>query len=160
MNTRIVVTSDLDEHSIAALAAAPVDVYGIGTALVTGSGAPTVGLVYKLVAREDSAGDLVAVAKRSKGKLSVGGRKWAMRRIDADGVAEAEVIGIGEMPDTDGNDRSLLVALMRDGEILARPALDAARAHYEQSLAELPPRALQLSRGEPAIPTIYEGGLR
>ena len=160
MNTRIVVTSDLDEHSIAALAAAPVDVYGIGTALVTGSGAPTVGLVYKLVAREDSAGDLVAVAKRSKGKLSVGGRKWAMRRIDADGVAEAEVIGIGDMPDTDGNDRSLLVALMRDGEILARPALDAARAHYEQSLAELPPRALQLSRGEPAIPTIYEGGLR
>ena len=160
MNTRIVVTSDLDEHSIAALAAAPVDVYGIGTALVTGSGAPTVGLVYKLVAREDSAGDLVAVAKRSKGKLSVGGRKWAMRRIDADGVAEAEVIGIGEIPDTDGNDRSLLVALMRDGEILARPALDAARAHYEQSLAELPPRALQLSRGEPAIPTIYEGGLR
>ena len=65
VNTRIVVTSDLDEHSIAALAAAPVDVYGIGTALVTGSGAPTVGLVYKLVAREDKSGHLRAVAKRS-----------------------------------------------------------------------------------------------
>ena len=155
--TRIVVTSDLDEHSIAALAAAPVDVYGVGTALVTGSGAPTVGLVYKLVARENEAGHLVSVAKRSKGKLSVGGRKWAMRRIDADGVAEAEVIGIAKMPDKDGEDRPLLTPLMRDGEILARQSLDAARARYEQSLAELPPRALQLSRGEPAIPTIYEG---
>jgi len=157
-DTRIIVTSDLDEHSIAALAAAPVDGYGVGTALVTGSGAPTMGLVYKLVAREDSSGHLAAVAKRSKGKPSVGGRKWAMRRIDTNGVAEAEVIGIGEMPDTDGNDRSLLVGLMRAGEILARPTLVAVRAHYEHSLAELPPRALQLSRGEPAIPTIYEGG--
>ncbi|MEO8518818.1 MAG: nicotinate phosphoribosyltransferase [Dermatophilaceae bacterium] len=155
-DTRIIVTSDLDEHSIAALAAAPVDGYGVGTALVTGSGAPTVGLVYKLVAREDSEGNLVAVAKRSKGKLSVGGRKWAMRRINAVGMAEAEVIGIGEIPDNDGNDRELLVPLMRAGETLPRPTLTATRAHYRQALAELPPRALQLSRGEPAIPTIYE----
>ena len=36
--TRIVVTSDLDEYAIAALAAAPVDAYGVGTQLVTGSG--------------------------------------------------------------------------------------------------------------------------
>jgi nicotinate phosphoribosyltransferase len=159
VKTRIVVTSDLDEHSIAALAAAPVDVYGVGTALVTGSGAPTVGLIYKLVAREDRSGRLRAVAKRSVGKPSVGGRKWAVRRIDVKGVAQAEVIGIGEMPDTDGNDRTLLAPLMRDGEIIANPTLDGIRTHYEQSLAELPPRALQLSRGEPAIPTIYENGL-
>ena len=157
-DTRIIVTSDLDEHSIAALAAAPVDAYGVGTALVTGSGAPTVGLVYKLVAREDQAGHLVGVAKRSKDKRSVGGRKWAMRRIDARGVAEAEVIGIGEMPDNDGNDRPLLVGLLRDGEIIADPGLDAARTRHEQSRAELPPRALQLSRGEPAIETIYQEG--
>ena len=160
INTRIVVTSDLDEHSIAALAAAPVDIYGIGTALVTGSGAPTVGLVYKLVAREDEAGHLAGVAKKSKDKLSVGGRKWAMRRINARGVAEAEVVGIGEMPANDGNDRPLLVELVRDGEIIAELTLDAARARHERSRAELPPRALQLSRGEPAIPTIYESGRR
>jgi len=155
-NTRIIVTSDLDEHSIAALAAAPVDGYGVGTALVTGSGAPTVGLVYKLVAREDSEGNLVAVAKKSKGKLSVGGRKWALRRINAEGMAEAEVIGIGEIPNNDGNDRELLAPLMRSGEVLPAPTLDATRAHYREALSELPPRALQLSRGEPAIPTIYE----
>ncbi|MEO6143458.1 MAG: nicotinate phosphoribosyltransferase [Dermatophilaceae bacterium] len=158
--TRIIVTSDLDEHSIAALAAAPVDAYGVGTALVTGSGAPTVGLVYKLVAREDETATLVGVAKKSKDKLSVGGRKWAMRRINARGVAEAEVVGIGEVPANDGNDRPLLVELIRDGEIIGDRALEAARDRHEQSRAELPPRALQLSRGEPAIPTVYEGGQR
>ncbi|CAM5597412.1 Nicotinate phosphoribosyltransferase pncB1 [Streptomyces microflavus] len=35
--TKIVVTSDLDEYAIASLAAAPVDAYGVGTQLVTGS---------------------------------------------------------------------------------------------------------------------------
>ena len=54
--TKIVVTSDLDEYTIAALAAAPVDRYGVGTSLVTGSGHPTVGFVYKLVAHSDGDG--------------------------------------------------------------------------------------------------------
>ncbi|MEO6998510.1 MAG: nicotinate phosphoribosyltransferase, partial [Terracoccus sp.] len=54
--TRIIVTSDLDEHAIAALAAGPVSGYGVGTALVTGSGAPTASMVYKLVQRENTAG--------------------------------------------------------------------------------------------------------
>jgi nicotinate phosphoribosyltransferase len=73
-DTHIIVTSDLDEYAIAALAAAPVDAYGVGTNLVTGSGAPTAGLVYKLVARERQDGVLVGVAKRSKDKLSIAGR--------------------------------------------------------------------------------------
>jgi nicotinate phosphoribosyltransferase len=113
--TKIVVTSDLDEHAIAALAAGPVDAYGVGTSLVTGSGAPTAGMVYKLVAREGADGQLVGVAKRSPEKLSVGGRKWALRRCDSRGVAEAEVIGLGE-PALADNDRLLSVELMRDGE--------------------------------------------
>jgi nicotinate phosphoribosyltransferase len=158
--TRIIVTSDLDEHAIAALAAAPVDAYGIGTSLVTGSGAPTAGLVYKLVAREDHAGQLVDVAKQSKDKVTLGGRKWALRRLNARGEADAEIIGIGEMPAAGGNGRPLLVDLIRDGEIVADLALDAARNRYEQSLAELPDQALQLSRGEPVIMTIFENGHR
>ena len=158
--TRIIVTSDLDEHAIAALAAAPVDAYGIGTSLVTGSGAPTAGLVYKLVAREDHAGQLVDVAKQSKDKVTLGGRKWALRRLNARGEADAEIIGIGEMPAAGGNGRPLLVDLIRDGEIVADLALDAARNRYKQSLAELPAQALQLSRGEPVIMTIFENGHR
>jgi len=158
--TRIIVTSDLDEHAIAALAAAPVDAYGIGTSLVTGSGAPTAGLVYKLVAREDHSGQLVDVAKQSKDKVTLGGHKWALRRLNARGEADAEIIGIGEMPAAGGNGRPLLVDLIRDGEIVADLALDAARNRYKQSLAELPAQALQLSRGEPVIMTIFENGHR
>jgi nicotinate phosphoribosyltransferase len=158
-DTRIVVTSDLDEYAIAALAAAPVDSYGVGTSLVTGSGAPTAGLVYKLVSRADDSGALVDVAKKSKDKATVGGRKWALRRRRADGVAEAEVIGVGARPVDDGDDRPLLVELMRGGEVVATDLdLASARRRHERSLAELPPRAHQLSRGEPAIPTVYETG--
>lgn len=77
--TKIVVTSDLDEYAIAALAAAPVDTYGVGTRVVTGSGHPTASMVYKLVAREDDEGRMIGVAKKSKDKQSVGGRKYALR---------------------------------------------------------------------------------
>ncbi|SDS25941.1 nicotinate phosphoribosyltransferase [Jiangella sp. DSM 45060] len=154
--TRIVVTSDLDEHAIAALAAAPVDAYGVGTQLVTGAGSPTAGMVYKLVARTDDDGAMVSVEKKSAGKVSHGGRKYALRRRNASGVAEAEVIGVGHEPADDGDDRRLLVPLVRDGETVGREPLAAARERHERARAELPRTALQLSRGEPAIPTRWE----
>lgn len=156
--TRIIVTSDLDEHAIAALAAGPVSGYGVGTALVTGSGAPTASMVYKLVQRENSSGVMQEVAKKSKDKASVGGRKWALRRLSDEGVAQTEVIGIGERPRDDGNDRPLMVELVRDGEIIDRQDIHAARDRHQASRAELPRAATQLSRGEAVIPTVYEEG--
>ncbi|MET7765294.1 nicotinate phosphoribosyltransferase [Streptomyces sp. NPDC005336] len=157
-DTKIVVTSDLDEYAIASLAAAPVDAYGVGTQLVTGSGHPTCSMVYKLVARagsDDPDAPLLPVAKKSMGaKTSVGGRKWAARRVDADGVAEAEVVGTGEIPPELAG-RQLLVELVRGGEIVAREPLDAARDRHAAARAGLPLSATQLSRGEPVIPTEY-----
>jgi len=155
--TRIVVTSDLDEHAIRALASAPVDGYGVGTQLVTGSGHPTSGFVYKLVAREDDTGALRSVAKKSVDKISVGGRKYALRRRGAQGVAEAEVVGIGRPSQDDGDDRELLVPLVRGGEVVGREPLEAARERHYASRAELPLAAQQMSRGEPVIPTVFEG---
>jgi nicotinate phosphoribosyltransferase len=151
--TRIVVTSDLDEYAIAALASAPVDAYGVGTQLVTGSGHPTCGFVYKLVARAGDDGELVAVAKKSTDKISIGGRKYALRRRSADGVAEAELVGIGTPPVDDGDDRPLLVPLVRGGEIVGREPLSAARERHAAARAELPPAAHQMSRGEPVVET-------
>jgi nicotinate phosphoribosyltransferase len=150
--TRIVVTSDLDEYAISGLMAAPVDRYGVGTSLVTGSGAPTVGMVYKLVQR-----DGVPVAKKSKDKVSVGGRKNAVRRHDADGIALAEVVSSRPIEPRDG-DRDLVVPLVRDGEI-CNPrtpveALEEARLHHERARAALPAEAWALSRGEPALETV------
>ncbi|MFC7362522.1 nicotinate phosphoribosyltransferase [Nocardioides astragali] len=155
--TRIVVTSDLDEHAIAALAAAPVDAYGVGTQLVTGSGHPTCGFVYKLVAREGEGGELVSVAKKSSDKISIGGRKYALRRRSPDGTAEAEVVGIGEPPEDDGDDRSLLVPLVEAGEVVGRATLEEARTRHRASLAELPRAVTMMSAGEPVIPTLHVG---
>ncbi|MFI1469713.1 nicotinate phosphoribosyltransferase [Streptomyces wuyuanensis] len=157
-DTKIVVTSDLDEYAIASLAAAPVDAYGVGTQLVTGSGHPTCSMVYKLVARAGSAdpdAPLVPVAKKSTGgKLSVGGRKWAARRQDEYGVAEAEVLGTGPVPEA-LVDRQLLTQLVKGGEVVAREPLDTARERHIAARAALPISATQLSRGEPVLPTEY-----
>jgi nicotinate phosphoribosyltransferase len=157
-STRIVLTGDLDEYSIAALAAVPVDGYGVGTALVTGSGAPTAALVYKLVARADteaSTAPLRPMAKRSVGKPGRGGRKWAVRHRDSAGRAVAEVITLAR-PELGPNDRALLHPLVRGGEIVGGESVPEARERHRDVLAELPEHALQLSRGYPAIPTVFE----
>ncbi|HZO64365.1 MAG TPA: nicotinate phosphoribosyltransferase [Kribbellaceae bacterium] len=157
--TRIIVTSDLDEYQIAALAPAPVDGYGVGTSLVTGSGHPTCGFVYKLVSHETGSGEMISVAKKSADKISIGGRKFALRRRAANGVAEAELIGVGEPPADDGDDRVLLQQLVSAGEIVGATTWQRARDHHLRVRDELPRSASQLSRGEPAIPTEYIGDL-
>ena len=162
--TRITVTSDLDEFAIAALAASPVDAYGVGTSVVTGSGSPTAGMVYKLVARQDSAGSWVAVAKASTDKGSKGGRKAAFRTLDG-GTATSELIAISdgfeelETSAAHPGARALQVALVTDGTPDERyegaEGVEAARAHHARVREELPVRALALSRSDPAIPTVY-----
>ncbi|HEY2579117.1 MAG TPA: nicotinate phosphoribosyltransferase [Streptosporangiaceae bacterium] len=155
--TKIVLTGDLDEFSIAALGTIPVDGYGVGTALVTGSGAATAALVYKLVARADSEGStaLRPMAKRSVGKPGRGGRKWAVRHRDEQGTALSELITLAP-PDAGRHDRALLQPLVRSGEITASQSTQAARERHQQAIAELPGYALQLSRGYPAIPTVFD----
>jgi nicotinate phosphoribosyltransferase len=159
-HTRIIVTSDLDEFAIAALSGAPVDSFGVGTALVTGSGHPTCEFVYKLVARTESdatGAPMVAVAKKSVNKVSVGGRKYALRRLSEEGTAEAEIVGIGVPPTADSNDRPLLVRLVEAGEIIGDESLETMRQRHRRSRSELPLDALKMSRGEPVIETIFAG---
>lgn len=161
-NTKIVVTSDLDEYAIASLAAAPVDSYGVGTSLVTGSGAPTCSMVYKIVARQNSAGVMEPVAKKSASKASIGGRKGAARALDASGSASAELIvtgadgAVARWAPTDGA-RPLLHDFVTDGEIdhswTGPGALRRAAEHHARSRAELPRAARRMSAGDPALPT-------
>ncbi|WP_231976648.1 nicotinate phosphoribosyltransferase [Mycobacterium sp. E740] len=149
--TRIVVSGDLDEFSIASLRVDPVDVFGVGTSLVTGSGAPTAGMVYKLTEV-----DGIPVEKRSSHKHSHGGRKQALRLAKPTGTIVEEVVHpYGRPPaDHDGlTARPLTVQLVRDGEPVAEPTLDAARRRVTDGLTSLPWDGLKLSRGEPAIPT-------
>ncbi|HAG61083.1 MAG TPA: nicotinate phosphoribosyltransferase, partial [Arthrobacter bacterium] len=159
-HTRIMVTSDLDEYAIAALQSAPVDSYGVGTSLVTGSGAPTASMVYKLVSRTDDAGTFVPVAKAAKNKISMGGRKYALRKLNDRGIATHEIVGIGHRPEDDGNDRPLLQQFVKNGELLpgwtGHEGVVRARQRHADTMAELPAVVNRLQRGEPAIPTIYE----
>ena len=158
-NTRITVTNDLDEYTIAALRAAPVDSFGVGTSVVTGSGEPASGMVYKLVSHRDSAGAWVSVAKKSAAKATVGGRKYPVRSLHSSGLAKAETIYVDEPSAASSGERPLLVPLLTDGVVDGRytgpEGTALAREHHEQAIAELPDDAFRLSRGEPAIPTVY-----
>ncbi|WP_137826862.1 nicotinate phosphoribosyltransferase [Brevibacterium sp. 2SA] len=157
-DTTITVTSDLDEYAIAALAASPVDAYGVGTRVVTGSGAPAAGLVYKLVARADEAGTWTAVAKNSSGKPSRGGHKEARRLIDG-AIAVEEAVGIPDLPADLDDGRHLSVDLVVAGEVdesyTGPGGVKKACARHDESLAELPRSARRLQDGEPAIPTVF-----
>src|SRR5699024_6544323 len=117
-NTGIVVTSDLDEYAIAALRSAPVDAYGVGTQLVTGSGAPTACLVYKLTTRQDH------------------------------DVASAEVVANGTERNGDANHRPPLVKMVDGGVIDSRyPGASAVRdaaAHHRYTVSELSRAARRL----------------
>ncbi|WP_454198018.1 nicotinate phosphoribosyltransferase [Nocardia sp. Marseille-Q1738] len=152
--TRIVVSGDLDEYAIAALRAEPVDVYGVGTALVTGSGAPTAGMVYKLVEV-----DGLPVAKRSSHKQSRGGTKKAIRLARDTGTIVEEIVypAAGPVPPSNGfQARELLVPLLRGGEqVEDLPTLSESRDLVARGLISLPWEGLKLSAGEPAIVTTF-----
>jgi nicotinate phosphoribosyltransferase len=147
--TKIVLSGDLDEYAIAALRAAPVDMYGVGTALVTGSGAPTANMVYKLVEV-----DGMPVEKRSSHKESHGGRKQALRLCKDTGTIVEEVVHpFGQPPSSELGERALTVEYVRDGEPVGDFSLDAARKRVAAGLHSLPWDGLKLSHGDPAIPT-------
>ncbi|MCA1782704.1 MAG: nicotinate phosphoribosyltransferase [Dermatophilaceae bacterium] len=143
-STRIIVTSDLDEYVISALADAPIDGYGVGTRVATGSGHPTASMVYKLVAVADEPGGaLRPVAKSSESKSSIGGRKTAFRYPDGREYFSLD----GRMPE---GVTALQHHVVRDGEIAEQPQLETVRADVARTLAALPPTARQISHG-PAV---------
>jgi nicotinate phosphoribosyltransferase len=147
-DTKIVLSGDLDEYAIAALHAEPVDSFGVGTSVVTGSGAPTADMVYKLVEV-----DGMPVEKRSTHKESHGGRKQALRTCKATGTILEEIVHPYGHPPRDESGRALTVDLVRDGEPVSDLSIDTARQRVKEGLHSLPWDGLKLSRGEPAIPT-------
>lgn len=152
-DTRIVVSGDLDEYQLAALAAEPVDMYGVGTSLVTGSGAPTAELVYKLVEVDGR-----PVVKRSEHKSSRGGRKTAVRRHKPTGTAVEEVVVSRGAPEPMPHDRPLQRRLVAHGEPVDPPTLEEGRERVKQGLRSIPWEGLKLSAGDPALPVVFQEG--
>jgi nicotinate phosphoribosyltransferase len=146
--TKIIVSGDLDEYAIAALAAEPVDIYGAGTAVVVGSGAPTANLVYKLVEVDGR-----PVVKRSEHKATVGGRKTAVRRHKPTGTAVEEVVVSQGVPEWQVGDRMLQRDFVTGGEpVDGIPTLGQSRERLHDALISIPWEGLKLSAGDPAIP--------
>lgn len=151
---KIVVSGDLDEYAIAALRADPVDVYGVGTSVVVGSGSPTAGMVYKLAEV-----DGIPVEKRSSHKQSRGGYKHALRLRRESGTLVEEVVYPAGMDPREaagplgGGLEYLEVTtpLVRGGQPVLDDALDVVRTRVAAGLVSLPWEGLSLSAGEPAV---------
>ena len=160
-DTRIVLSGNLDEFKLAALRDCPADAFGVGTSLVTGSGAPTAEFVYKLVARRRHPdGPLEAVSKSGGVKATVGAQKAAWRRL-RDGRAEAEVLRTAQAAAPRGEVRGLQVTVLADGELRHDPDLATIRAHHRAAMDELPEAARRLEppgedEEQAAIPTLHD----
>jgi nicotinate phosphoribosyltransferase len=147
-HTRILASGDLDEYRVAALVAAgaPIDAFGVGTAISAVSDAPALGGVYKLVETVDH-GAVHATVKLSTGKSTYPGRKQVWRVVER-GQASHDVMGLeGE---AEGDGRALLKCVMRNGQMLSPPeSLDEIRARCRARVAELPAALRDLSHVEP-----------
>lgn len=164
--TRIILSSDIDEYSLANMVerGTPVDGAGAGTRVATGSGHPTCGMVYKLVEREAADGTMVPVAKRASGKKSLGSRK-TVRRVFEDGVLTEEIL----FNRTDGDPDPLFdgrnVAI-EDPQILLydgaegfthRESFGTMQERLQRQLARLPKDALSTVAGDSAIEAVGYG---
>lgn len=163
-NTKITVTNDLDEYAIASLQTAPVDSYGVGTQLVTGSGAPTCAMVYKLTERANNAGHMEPVAKKSVDKATAPGAKLAFRSYEYS-LADCEHVISGSesalenfVPGEGWEDllTDFVVNGTVDPQFQGHDGLMAAQDYHAKALAKLPITAQSLMRGEPVIPTKLE----
>jgi len=157
----IVVSDNLDEKKILALrrAGAAIDIWGVGTSLVTAAGAGALGGVYKLSAIRRTGEERwrpVFKFGAGVGKASLPGRLQVRRYRGAGGALERDVIhaldGSGEalgLDDPDGRD--LLVPVLEDGQLLEQlPSLDAAREAAGREVASLPSALLDLEAHGPA----------
>jgi len=154
VNTKIILSSDIDEYTIHELLEAntPVDGVGAGTRVVTGSGHPTAGMVFKLVEREDENGEMVPVAKRATGKKSIGGRKIAYRSFDEDDQMTGEYFVVR------GNDKEIpedfdkiQIEYVTNGEFIELPTVETLRNFHSASILSLPEDALLVGAGNHAF---------
>ena len=151
----IFASGDLDEHRIDALVrgGAPIDGFGVGTALATSSDAPSLDMVYKLQA---FAG--VPRRKRSEGKATWPGARQVSRRLDADGRLAGDTVHLLDEPCAG---RPLLQPCMRRGRRLApSPALREVREHHARERARLAPALLALDAAGAGLVAAISPGLR
>jgi nicotinate phosphoribosyltransferase len=127
--TTIQVSGDLNEEIIAGLErdSAPIDIYALGTELVVSRDAPSLSLVYKLVAVKDGADGWMGVAKASEGKQTLACAKQIYRQIASDGSYSKDIVAVDN---EEMAGQALLQKIMEGGKLVGElPGLDQIRAY-------------------------------
>jgi nicotinate phosphoribosyltransferase len=153
--TSIFASGNLDENAIAELVRgkAPIDAFGVGTAMVVSADAPALDMTYKLVEYEGR-----PRVKTSRNKITLPGRKQVFRAFSRSGSAYFDLIGLVEEGPTTvarefkpSADRivELMVTRMRDGRrIEPIPPLTQAREVFLEGFARLDSPLKALERPE------------
>jgi nicotinate phosphoribosyltransferase len=150
-STKILASGDLNEFRIAELldAGAPIDLFGVGTEMVTSIDAPALSLVYKLVTSADASGKMVPRTKRSSDKSTLAGAKQVYRGYDTSGTMKGDLLAL---EDEVGEGDALLQPVVKAGRLTVDPTgIDTIAAHARQQVAALPDPLTQL-----AGPTDYD----
>ena len=148
--TKIVLSSDIDEYTISEMKdrGTPVDAVGAGTRVVTGSGAPTAEMVYKLVQINDT-----PVSKKAEGKVSTGGIKVTYRTFDEDGVMTGEYfkVGVDSPALVSGEVPTQVLLVDGDNDYYRTESIEQARDRHKNQIAYLPEDARLILAGNPAF---------
>ena len=150
IDTKIVLSSDIDEYTISEMKerGTPVDAVGAGTRVVTGSGAPTAEMVYKLVQINDT-----PVSKRAEGKVSTGGIKVTYREFHEDGTMAGEFFKVGTTGSPFTSSQHPTQVLLVDGQsgYFHQEDIEVSRARHREQVAYLPESARLILAGDAAF---------
>ncbi|MFB6262231.1 MAG: nicotinate phosphoribosyltransferase [Bradymonadaceae bacterium] len=143
----IFASGGLDEYEIRYLrmSDAPIDGFGVGTAMGTARDAPGLDIAYKLT---EYAGE--GRLKLSPGKKILPGPKQVYRRME-DGIATGDTI---TLEDGDSEGEPLLETVMVDGDRVDtdQADLEAARQRANRRTGDLPERVQSIEPAEPTYP--------
>ena len=152
----IFASGNLDEYLIRELlhAGAPIDAFGVGTAMVTSADAPSLDINYKLAEYNGS-----PRIKTSTGKASLPGTKQLFRAFNSQGVFYADLIGLAEesaatvareLRPAAHEIKEMLKLQMRGGARTgAIQSIGQVRERFLDSFARLEPRYKLVERPEP-----------
>lgn len=152
----IFASGNLDEYKIADLvkSGAPIDAFGVGTALNVSDDAPSADYTYKLSEYNGR-----PRLKTSAGKVTIPGRKQVFRAVDSKGRIYMDIVGLmDETPSSVAREfkpapakiTPMLVSVFENGKrVMPRPTLNDSREHFLASLAMLPERQRAIRNPEP-----------
>ncbi len=139
-HVKILASGNLNEYKIADLAKArsPIDLFGVGTDMVTSRDCPALDLTYKLVQVQEKNGTVQYKSKTSPQKMTIPGKKQVFRQYDSKGTFVKDTIGLAS-EDAPAGAQPLLRPVIRSGKLIeALPSLKVVRETAAAKLARLP----------------------